>query len=278
MRKAINLWAFPEEYSLERILELAKDAGFEGVELVVEEGRINPEESEENLLNVRKEVEKKGLEISSLATGLLWEYSLTSSDETKRKKGEELILDMLRMAKILGADTILVVPGAVNIPWEPAFEKVPYEVALKRAKESLEKLVGKAEELKVNIGIENVWNGMFLSPLEFKDFILEFGSPYLGAYFDVGNVLINGFPEDWIRILGEKIKKVHLKDFKRNVGNLDGFVGLLEGDVNWEEVIKALKEVGYDDFLVAEVFPYKFHPDAQIYKTSIAMDYILGRK
>ena len=278
MKKAINLWAFPKDYPLEKCLDLVKDAGFEGVEFVVEEGRISPGEKEESLEKIRKEVEKRGLSISSVATGLLWEYPLTSSDKEKRRRGEEIVLDMLRIAKVLGADTILVVPGAVNIPWVPESEKVPYELALKRARESLEKLVGKAEELEVNIGIENVWNRMLLSPLEFRDFIAEFGSPYLGAYFDVGNVVLTGFPEDWIRILKDKIKKVHLKDFRLSIGNIEGFVGLLEGDVNWEEVIKALEEVEYRDFLVAEVFPYKFYPEAQIYKTSLSMDYILRRR
>ncbi|NOZ64177.1 MAG: sugar phosphate isomerase/epimerase [Caldiserica bacterium] len=214
MKKSINIWAFPNDYPLGKCLDLVKDAGFEGIELVVEKGRIAPEEKEENLEKIRKEVEKKGLSISSLATGLFWEYLLTSSDNKKRKEGERIIVRMLEIAKVLGADTILVVPGAVNIPWVPGSEIVPYALALQRARESLERVVGKAEELQVNIGIENVWNRMLLSPLEFRDFIAEFGSPYLGAYFDVGNVLLTGFPEDWIRVLRDKIKKVHLKDFR----------------------------------------------------------------
>ncbi len=278
MKKSINLWAFPQNYSLEKCLDLAKDAKFEGVELVVQKGRIEEGMEEENLLEIKEEVEKRELSIPSLATGLLWQYTLTSSNSKIREKGERLIEDMLRMAKTLGADTILVVPGAVNIPWQENSEKVSYDSAIKRVRESLEKVVGKAEKLKVNIGIENVWNRMFLSPLELKDFVDEIGSPYLGVYFDVGNVLINGFPEDWIRILGKRIKKVHVKDFKLSVGNINGFVSLLEGDVNWDEVVKAFNEIGYDDFITAELSPYKFHPDALIYNTSIAMDYILGRK
>ena len=278
MKKSINLWAFPQNYSLEKCLDLAKDAKFEGVELVVQKGRIEEGMEEENLLEIKEEVEKRELSIPSLATGLLWQYTLTSSNSKIREKGERLIEDMLRMAKTLGADTILVVPGAVNIPWQENSEKVSYDSAIKRVRESLEKVVGKAEKLKVNIGIENVWNRMFLSPLELKDFVDEIGSPYLGVYFDVGNVLINGFPEDWIRILGKRIKKVHVKDFKLSVGNINGFVSLLEGDVNWDEVVKAFNEIGYDDFITAELFPYKFYPDALIYNTSIAMDFILGRK
>ena len=278
MKKAINLWAFPEDYSMDRCFELAKSAGFEGVELVVQEGRLSPSASDKDVEEIRILVEKKGLKISSLATGLFWDYNLVSADPKKREKAEELIKDMLRMANILGADTILVVPGAVDIPWVENAEKVPYDVALKRAKESVEKVLETAEKLKVNIGLENVWNRLFLSPIEFRDFIDELGSEYVGIYLDVGNIVLTGFPEQWIRIMGERIKKVHLKDFRLSVGNLDGFVGLLEGDVNWPEVMKALKEVNYDGYLVAEVFPLRYHPDYQIFKTSLGMDFIMGRR
>ncbi len=278
MKKSINLWAFTPQTTLENCLDIAKEAGFEGVELVVEEGRVNPKETEERLKEIRREAEKRSLEISSLATGLFWKFNLVSDNPKLREEAENLIRDMLRMSSLLGADTILVVPGAVHILWETQSEIIPYEVAYKRAYQSIEKLVSEAERYKVNIGIENVWNKLFLSPMEMKEFIDDIGSPYLGVYFDVGNVLTIGFPEQWIRILGKRIKKVHLKDFRTAVGNLEGFVGLLEGDVNWPEVMKALKEIGYDDFLVAEVFPYKYHPEALIYNTSTSMDFIMGRR
>jgi hexulose-6-phosphate isomerase len=111
-----------------------------------------------------------------------------------------------------------------------------------------------------------------------KRFVEEIGSEYVKVYFDVGNILIIGFPEMWIRILGKLIKRIHLKDFKLSVGNINGFCDLLEGDVNWYEVIKALKEIGYDSYLTAELGPYKCYPETKIYNTSLAMDKILGRK
>jgi hexulose-6-phosphate isomerase len=131
----------------------------------------------------------------------------------------------------------------------------------------------------VIIGIENVWNKFLLSPLEFRDFIDSFNSKYVGSYFDVGNVMLTGYPEDWIRILGNRIKAVHVKDFKRTIGNANGFVGLLEGDVNWKRVVLALREINYDDYMVAEIIPPHFQfPKFTLKSTSLALDYILGRR
>ncbi|MGB9677847.1 MAG: sugar phosphate isomerase/epimerase family protein, partial [Candidatus Ratteibacteria bacterium] len=122
------------------------------------------------------------------------------------------------------------------------------------------------------------WNKFLLSPIEMKKYVEEIGSEYVKVYFDVGNILVIGFPEMWIRILGRLIKRIHLKDFKLSIGNINGFCDLLEGDVNWPEVIKALKEIGYNSYLTAEVGPYKYFPETKIYNTSLAMDKILGRK
>ena len=118
-----------------------------------------------------------------------------------------------------------------------------------------------------------------LSPLEMRDFIDVIDSSYIGSYLDVGNIISSGFPEHWIRILGKRIKKVHLKDYKKNPGGLNCFVDLLSGDVNWPEVIKAFKEIEYDSWFTAEMLPpYKYYPDQIIYNTSAAMDQILGRE
>ena len=175
-----------------------------------------------------------------------------------------------------GLRGILVVPGAVEVFFNPAMEVVQYDVALQRVEEAMKELVPVAEKTKVAIGIENVWNKMFLSPLEARDFIDKFGSEYLGWFFDVGNIMLLGMPDQWIRILGKRIKKVHVKDFRRSVGNLDGFVDLLEGDVNWPEVMKALREVGYDDYLIGEMIPYYAHaPETRVANTALALDKIL---
>jgi hexulose-6-phosphate isomerase len=150
-------------------------------------------------------------------------------------------------------------------------------VAIGRVAEAMKELVPVAEKNKVAIGIENVWNKMFLSPLEVCDFVDKFGSEYLGWFFDIGNIMLTGMPEQWIRLLGKRIKKVHAKDYRRTVGTLDGFVDLLEGDVNWPEVMKALREVGYDDYLIAEMIPgYRFAPETRLANTSLALDKILA--
>jgi hexulose-6-phosphate isomerase len=128
--------------------------------------------------------------------------------------------------------------------------------------------------------VENVWNKFLLSPLEFRAFIDSFQNERVGAYFDVGNVLATGYPEDWIATLGHRIGRVHFKDYRRNVGSADGFCDLLSGDVNWPEVMRALRAVPYDGWVAAEMIPpvpfYKHCPEVLIPNTSRAMDAIFG--
>ena len=196
----------------------------------------------------------------------------------EKADGKEL-LNLRETAKILGADTILVIPGVVNVSFSMPEKKVAYDVVYNRALEGLNELKSYAEELQVNIGLENVWNKFLLSPMEMRDFIDKIGSDYVGSYLDIGNTVYCGYPEDWVRILGNRIKKIHFKDYREQAGGLHGFVDLLAGDVDYPEVVKALKEIGYNDWVSAEMIPnYKHHTDAIIYNTSYAMDRILGRK
>jgi L-ribulose-5-phosphate 3-epimerase len=125
--------------------------------------------------------------------------------------------------------------------------------------------------------VENVWNKFLLSPLEMRRFIDEIDLPSVGVFFDVGNILLYGFPDQWIRILGKRIKRVHVKDFRTQVGTLHGFTGLLQGDVDWPAVIAALTDIGYDSYLTAEVLPaYRYHSDRLIHECGAAMDAIMG--
>ena len=283
MKKSINYWSFAErsandsKVSLKDCMELAKKAGFEAIELAIaEEGELSLNSTRKDVEKIVQTAKEVGIELSSLATGLFWDYSLSSSNDGVRGKAKRIVKKMLELASYLGVDTILVVPGVVDGSSDA--EAVSYDVAYGRSLESLRECVPVAEKYKVNIGIENVWNKFLLSPLEMRDFIDKLGSDYLGAYFDVGNTLVTGYPEHWIRILGKRIKKVHIKDFKISIGNVNGFCDLLEGDVNWAEVMKALKEVGYNDYITAEILPpYSQHPEALIYNTSKSMDFILGR-
>ena len=156
----------------------------------------------------------------------------------------------------MGTDAYLFVPGAVDVFFLPDGEVVPYDVCYQRATDSIFQIAPTAEKLGVSIAVENVWNKFLLSPLEMRSFIDQFHSRNVGAYFDVGNVLLTGYPEQWIRILGSRIKRIHIKDFKRSIGTIDGFVDLLEGDVDFEAVKKALAEIGYDGFVTAEMLPF----------------------
>ena len=279
MKKSVNLWILPGNVKFEDGLKMIKDAGFEAVEVnTTEEGGVlNLNCKEDEAKKVAETIRKNGLEIASLLVGQFWKYPLSSPNPEIRKKGEELLEKGIKIAKYLGTDAILVVPGVVaSLSGEG--EIVSYDIAYKNSQESIKKYVELAEKYNVYICVENVWNKFLLSPVEMKRFVEEIGSEYVKIYFDVGNILIIGFPEMWIRILGKLIKRIHLKDFKLSVGNINGFCDLLEGDVNWYEVIKALKEIGYDSYLTAELGPYKCYPETKIYNTSLAMDKILGRK
>ena len=279
MKKGINIWSFPQG-SIKDSLTLAKDAGFEGVELAIDgAGELTLNSTEKEIKEVKKIADDLGLALYSLSCGLCWEYRLSDDDPAIRQKAKDMIKKQLETAKILGADSALVLPGVVNVEFSHPEVKVPYDVCYERALEGINELKTFAEDLKVNIALENVWNKFLLSPMEMRDFIDKIGSEYVGSYLDIGNTLYCSFPEDWVRILGKRIKKVHFKDYRLQAGGLHGFVDLLAGDVNYPEVVKALEEVGYDDWVSAEMIPnYKYYTEAIIYNTSNAMDKILRRK
>ena len=282
MKKGINYWSFPGglegKMDFAAAVKEAKKLGYQGMEVCLfPEGPLSLDISESDVAKLGKLLDDAGLQAASVTTGVLWDYPLTSTDPAQRDKGKQAVVRCLEVANQLGATGILVVPGAVEIFFNPEAEIVPYDVAMQRVEEVMKELAPVAEKNKVAIGIENVWNKMFLSPLEARDVLDRVGSEYVGWFFDVGNILALGFPEQWIRILGKRIKKVHVKDYRRAVGTADGFVDLLEGDVDWPEVVKALKEVGYDDFLTAEMIPgYTHAPETRLANTSLALDKILA--
>ena len=278
MKKGISIWSFAEN-DLKKCMCLAKDAGFDGIELALDEtGPVSMESSKEDILKVKEMADEIGLELYSVACGLYWQYNYTSANPENVEKAKEITKKQLQVASWLGCDTILVVPGAVEVAFAPG-EVVEYDVAYDRALAALCELKTVAEALKVSIAVENVWNRFLLSPLEMAEFIDKIGSDYVGAYFDVGNVLFSGYPEHWIKILGNRIKKVHFKDYRRQAGDLHGFVDLLAGDVNWPSVVKQLENIRYDGWVTAEMLPpYTHYPETILYNTSNAMDKILGRK
>jgi L-ribulose-5-phosphate 3-epimerase len=273
MLKSISAWAFNNDRPLTEVFKLAKDNGFEGVEVAIaEEGEITPQSTEADLKRIVEQAHEVGIQIPSLASGLGWGYPLTTTDEATRNKGIELVKSSLQAAKWLGVDAILCVPGGVGAEFIEGFKGAPYAVAYDNALDAFQQIKPVAEETGVAVGIENVWNKFLLSPLEMRDFVDKLDSNQIGVYFDAGNVIATGYAEDWVRTLGHRIKRVHFKDFKRDVGNLDGFCDLLAGDVNYPEVMKALREIGYNGPVTSEFFG----AEADLAKISAAMDKILA--
>lgn len=269
MKKGINLWCFPNDWSLEKKLALASQAGFHGVELNIEEtGHLTLESTQEELIEIGKLVTSYNLEIVGLSTALFWNNPLTSSGPDIREKARNIVSKMIENAHTLKVDTILVVPGLVT-------EDVRYDVAYETSKHELIDLARYAEELNVVIAIENVWNKFLLSPIEMKRFLNEIGSNNVKAYFDVGNILNFGFPDQWLTILDSYIQCIHVKDFKNEIGNIHGFTSLFHGDVNWSRVMDALHEIHYDGYITAEVMPNKHFPDRHIYELSNSIETII---
>lgn len=252
---------------------MARETGFEGVEVTIDEkGELTPETSARECARIVDEAEKAGVVLTGLASGFGWGFPMTCADEAVRKRGIELNAGALRIAKQLKIDAILVVPGGVAADFIPGFQGAPYDVAYENALSSHQELAPLAEDLGVTIGVENVWNKFLLSPLEMRDFLDKIGSPRVRSYFDVGNVVATGYPEQWISILGERIARVHFKDFKREVATLEGFCDLLDGDTDYAAVMKQLRAVGYDGPVTAEFFEV----EADLPQISAAMDRILA--
>ena len=261
----------------ERCFAAAAELGFEGVQPYVEpEGYFSLQTEDRTLQAISAAARQAGIVLTSLEIKP-FSYLLTDDDAAIRAAGVALVRRAMQVAAAMEIPAVLVIPGYVGLPWDPSVKPVRYDLAYERTRQGLSELARDAERLGVSILVENIWNKFLLSPLEFRTLIDEIGSPHVGMLLDTGNLIAFGYPEQWIRILGRRIKEVHLKDYRESVGGVSGFVGLLEGDVNWPEVIAALGEIGYDGFLTAEVFPYHHHGDAVLQHTAQSMDRILQR-
>ncbi len=239
-------------------MEEAKELGFDAIELAIAgKGVLTHQTTQAQCEDIAAVGKIIGIEISSLASGESWTCSPTANDPEHRARIIEFTQKALQIAKWLGTDAYLFVPGAVDVFFLPDAEVIPYDVCYERASEAIRQILPSAKETGVAICIENVWNKFLLSPLEMRDFIDSFEAEMVGAYFDVGNVLLTGYPEQWIRILGKRIKRVHIKDFKLSVGTVEGFVDLLEGDVNFQTVKESLFDIGYDGYVTAELLPFQ---------------------
>jgi hexulose-6-phosphate isomerase len=285
MKKSINMWAFPypQNWTLKECLELAKDAGFDGVEInFALEGEFSSESPEAEFVEIRKLAERIGIKISGVCSFLFWPYAMTHNDPQRRQKGIELAGQMVDAARLLGTENLLVVPGAVYAPWMEDFDPVPNDVCDRRAREAVRRLIPAAEKAGVYINIENIFaNGFLFSPQEMVEFVDSFDNDHVKIHFDTGNIMHYQFPEHWVPILGKRIKNIHVKEWDKRTQefNLHTFRTLLDGTTNWPAVIEELHKIGYDGYLTFEYFhPFNHYPEALIYQTSDALDWMLGRK
>jgi hexulose-6-phosphate isomerase len=241
MKKAVYISMLPKELGYVQRFQLARDVGFEGIEI----GTISdPKVAEE----IKDAAAKTGLVIHSVMNADHWKYPLSSADPDVVSKSVAGMEASLRNAKLWGCDSVLLVPAVVD-------PQTSYKDAWTRSQKVVkERLLPLATELKVVIGMEEVWNKFLLSPLELARYVDEFASPWVKAYLDVGNMLFYGYPQDWVRTLGKRIHRVHIKDFELDRGKGQFFWrNLGEGDVDWPEVRKALREVGYDGWVTTEI-------------------------
>jgi hexulose-6-phosphate isomerase len=249
--------------------------GFEGVELCFGAGQLASGVTEAQCNEIASVAGALGMKIDSLASGNYWQQSFTHPDADVREKAVAFTKEYLQVAKWLGAGVVLVVPGAVAVPWDDAQPVVPYADAWERATAGIKACVSTAEELGVTIAIENVWNWFLADPVAMREFVDQFKSERVGVYFDVGNCLINGYPEHWIAMLGERVKAVHFKNFSRSDcgGGIHGFGDdLLKGDVDWPAVVAALEGVKYAGPITAEMIPFSRLPDLVLPDMDLARD------
>lgn len=283
-KKSINLWAFPypDKMSLKECLQLAKDAGFDGIELNYDlDSDLSPKSGTKEFTEIRKMADEIGIAISGVCSFLFWPYPLTSNDPAERARGMELAGKMTQAAHDLGTENLLVVPGAVHMPWREDHDPTPNDVCDRRAREAIGKLLPQAEKLNVKLNMENIFfNGFLMSPMEMADFVDSFQSEHVRVHFDTGNIMEYQFPEHWIPILGDRIQNVHLKEYtkKGSDHSLEAFRPLLDGTTNWPAVLEAFDAIGYDGYLTFEYFhPYAHFPEALIYQTSDSLDRMLGK-
>lgn len=238
VKKAVEFEMLPRSGSVLDRFQVAREAGFEEIECPTAPDRAHAEE-------MRDAARKTGLRIHSVMNQEHWRSPLSSADPAVVEKSMDGMRTSLQNAKLWGADTVLLVPAVVNA-------ETSYAQAWERSQRQIRKLIPLAAESRVIIGIEEVWNKFLLSPIEFARYIDEFESPWIRAYFDVGNVVISGYPQDWIKVLGKRIVKLHIKDF-RFKNRVAEFVALREGEINWPAVHAALTEIKYQGSATVEL-------------------------
>lgn len=301
LSKGVYQGCFPVSVDMQECLTTAKLFGFDGFEISMEDpepllpealnestaeilaigesvgmtksrqGAVHLNSPRSHIEVVSQQASSIGIKIHSLATMMLFFYPLSSPIAKVRDKGISVVTKMLEAAEIFNAETILVVPGLVT-------PSTGYDDVYKRSMAVMKELEAEARRKGIILAIENVWNRFLLSPLEMVRYIDEIDSSYVGAYLDVANVMPYGYPADWIKTLGARIKGVHFKDFRLDIGNILGFTHLFHGDVDLNSAYNALKEIRYDGYVTLEVPPLKTNPLKGVEDSKKSLDLILEGK
>ncbi len=266
MYKALNYWVFggfTGEKTAYEFIDFAVENKLDGVELTVCDC-LNPEITEDECRKIAAYANSKNIGIRTLASGFFWGCSLSADDEAERQQAIAFGKKYIQIANWIGAETILVIPGATRVAWEPDRPVVSYKNAWANATASLKELLPVAEKLNVNLALENVWNRFLLSPMEWKFFLDQFQSEKIGIYFDIANCCIYGRPQDYVEILGSYVKAIHVKNFEETdcAGGLHGFGDdICKGEVDFDALKKALAAINYTGPLTAEMIPFSRLPD-----------------
>ncbi len=241
LKKSLVISMLPRNLSYFDRFKLAQEVGFDAIEAQTAD---DPKVAAE----IKEASDKTGMKIHSVMNMAHWRFPLSSPNPEDVNKSVAGMETSLRNAKLWGAETVLLVPAVVSA-------SVGYKDAYARSQKVIrERILPLASDLKIIVAIEEVWNKFLLSPMEFAAYVDSFSSPWVRAYFDVGNVLLYGFPQDWIRTLGNRIVRVHIKDFQMDGKNSKfAWKNIGEGDVDWPEVRKALGEIGYNGFVTCEI-------------------------
>ena len=240
IKKSLKMGMIGEGKTFQEKLDVAKKAGFE----CVEPGTLF---NANQVAELKAASKNTGVAVDGVVCSKHWSHPLSDPDPKKVQVCVDAMRVSMENTKELGGDMVLLVPAVVS-------PEVMYKDAYRRSLDVIKsEIVPMAEEMDIVVGLENVWHKFLLSPVEFRRYIEEIGSPYVRAWFDVGNVVAFGYPAGWIRTLDELIARVDVKDFKGGPMVGGQFVPLRHGSVPWEEVMKAFDEIGYEGIFAAEV-------------------------
>ena len=274
MRIGVNQFSFPQSYDVAEAIAAARRLGFDSIELCFTNAPdsagsagggvtdaldisgyvnrlLNVRSTQKDVSELRKICDDNGIAVSSVSGIVTFSiYPLNARDAGVAQKAMDAVRRMMDAACILGGDTVQVMTGILT-------EEMGYQESYDRAQARIAQLADHNPDIR--IGIENVWNNMLYSPLELNRFVDETGRRNVGVYFDIANARRFGYPQQWIREMNRRIVKYHLKDYRMSVDNINGFTNMLDGDVNYPEVMKAIRETGYDGDLIVELVPPARH-------------------